>query len=94
MYKLLEQETAARPSQPKSFEPLRALVEADIEGAAATLARVPTTHPSADMPGTVGMWIVTQHKNKPAYSDLLGPAIEQLRGSDTTIGKAINAANR
>lgn len=93
MYKLLEQEISARPSEPKSYEPLRALVEADVDGAAATLARVLTTHPSADMPGTVGMWVVTLHKSKPAYSAQLGPAIERLRGSDTTIGKAINAAH-
>jgi hypothetical protein len=46
------------------------------------------------MPGAVGMWVVNLHKNKPALSDILGPAIEQLRGTDTTIGKAIKTANR
>jgi hypothetical protein len=93
MYKLLEQEIAARPAEPKSYEPLRALAEADIEGAAATLTRVLTTNPAADMPAAVGMWIVTLHQNKPTYRTLLGQAIEQLRGTDTTIGKAIKAAN-
>lgn len=93
MYKLLEQEIAARPSEPKSYEPLRALTEADVDGAAATLARVLTSYPASEMPGSVGMWIVTLHQSKPAYRDVLGPAIEQLRGSDTTIGKAIGKAN-
>ncbi|HEY7291686.1 MAG TPA: P-loop NTPase fold protein [Vicinamibacterales bacterium] len=93
MYKLLEQEIAARPSEPKSFEPLRALTEADVEGAAATLARVLTNYPASEMPGSVGMWIVTLHQNKPAYREVLGPAIEQLRATDTTIGKAIGKAN-
>ena len=94
MYKLLEQDIAARPSETKSYEPLRALTEADVEGAAATFARVLTTYPASEMPGAVGMWVVNLHKNKPALSDILGPAIEQLRGTDTTIGKAIKTANR
>jgi hypothetical protein len=93
MYKLLEQEIAARPSEPKSYEPLRALAEADVDGAAATLARVLTSHSASEMPGAVGMWLVTLHKNKPAYREILGPTIEQLRGTDTTIGKAIKTAN-
>jgi hypothetical protein len=93
MYKLLEQEIAARPSEPRSYEPLRALTEADVDGAAATLARVLTNYPASELPGSVGMWIMTLHRNKPAYREVLGPAIEQLRGSDTTIGRAIGKAN-
>jgi hypothetical protein len=93
MYKLLEQEIAARPSETKWYEALRALTEADVEGAAATLARVLITSPASEMPGSVGMWLVTLHQNKPAYRDVLGPAIEQLRGNETTIGKAIGKAN-
>ncbi|HEY3382624.1 MAG TPA: P-loop NTPase fold protein [Vicinamibacterales bacterium] len=93
MYQLLEREIAVRPADLKSYEPLRALTEADVDGAAATLARVLTNTPAPEMPGTLGLWTVTLLKNKPAYRDVLGPAVDQLRGTDTTVGKAIDTAN-
>lgn len=92
MYKLLEQEVAARPSKLSSYEPLRALVEADVEGAAATLAGVLTNNAASEMPGTLGAWIVTWHDTKPANRDVLQAAIEQLSATDTRIGKAIGVA--
>jgi hypothetical protein len=92
MYKLLEQEIAARPSDPKSYEPLRALAEAGVEGGASTFARVLMTQPASEMPGAVGMWAITLRDNNAVNRDILGPAIEQLRGTDTTIGRAIKSA--
>ncbi|HEX5370296.1 MAG TPA: P-loop NTPase fold protein [Dehalococcoidia bacterium] len=92
MYRLLEQDIAARPSDLKAYEPLRALADADIEGAGATFARVLSTHAAADMPGTVGLWAIALRDNKPAYRETLAPVIEQLRGTDTMVGKAIASA--
>ena len=94
MYKLLEQEIGVRPSEPKSYEPLRALAEAEVDGAAATLARVLLNFPASEMPGSVGMWVVNLREAKPAYGDVLGPAIEQLRVTDTMIGKALKSAKQ
>lgn len=94
MYKLLEQEIATRPSQPKSYEPLRALAEADVDGAAAVFARILMNHAASDMPGAVGMWVVTLHDTKPEYGSILKPAIEQLRATDTTIARAIQSARQ
>ena len=92
MYQLLEQEIAARPSKPMSYEPLRALAEADVEGAAATLARILTSHAASQMPGAVGLWVVNLHDSR--HLSILKPAIEQLRATDTTIGKAIQSTRR
>ena len=94
MYRLLEQEIAARPSKPASYEPLRALVEADVEGAAASLARVLTTRPPSEMPGAVGLWILNLHDAKSDVAKVLQPAIDKLRVTETTIGKAISSARR
>ena len=94
MYQLLEQEVAARPSKPMSYEPLRLLAEADVEGAAATLARILTNHAASDLPAAVGLWIVHLRDRKPTVGSILKRAIEQLRATDTTIGRAIESAGR
>lgn len=92
MYRLLEQDVAARPSDLKAYEPLRALAEADLEGAVATFARVLSNHAAAEMPGTVGMWAIALRDSKPGYREILTTVIERLRGTDTMVGKAIASA--
>jgi len=92
LYRLLEQDVAARPSDLKAYEPLRALAEANIEGAVATFARVLASHAAAEMPGTVGLWAIALRDSKPGYRDTLAPVIEQLRGTNTMVGKAITSA--
>jgi hypothetical protein len=92
MYRLLEQDVAARPSELKAYEPLRALAEADVEGAVATFARVLSSHAAAEIPGTVGMWAIALRDSKPGYREILAPVIERLRGTDTMVGRAIGSA--
>ena len=94
MYQLLEQEIAAHPSKPMSYEPLRALAEAGVEGAAATLAHVLTNHPASTMPAAVGLWVVNLHDSKPAFAGVLRSVIEKLRPTNTKIGRAIASARR
>ena len=94
MYQLLEQEIAARPSKPVSYEPLRVLAEADVDGAAATLASILTNHASSELPAAVGLWAVQLHDSKPTIRSILNRAIEKLRGTDTTIGRAIESTRR
>lgn len=92
MYRLLEQDVAARPSELKAYEPLRALAEGGIEGAVAIFARVLSSHAAAEMPGTVGMWAIALRDSKPGYREILAPVIERLRGTDTMVGRAIASA--
>jgi hypothetical protein len=94
LYRFIEQEIVNQPSDPKSYEPLRALAEADVDGAAAALAHVLTSYPPSDMPAAVGMWVVNLSNSKPHYQPLLTPVVEQLRTTETAIGKAMKAGKR
>ena len=89
MYKLLEQEVAARPSDLEPYDALRALAEQEVDGAASTLAAVLMNNPASEMPGTVGAWIITLRRRNPAYREILEPAIEQLSATETVIGRAV-----
>ena len=89
---LVEQHVVRRLDDKDGYDALRALVEADLPGAAERLARILAEQPAVKMPAAVGPDVATLLRKKVELKSLLQPAVDRLRETDAKIGKAIKNA--
>lgn len=86
---LLKGQLERHPEQKNGFDAMRALVEADVPGAADHLSGAVAEIPLGSIPGSVGMDLGMLLRKKKALAETMRPLVERLRQSpDTLIGKA------
>lgn len=92
---LLRSQIARQPNSKANFEAVRGLVDADVPGAAETLAEIITTDSLGSMPASVGMDLNVLLKKKPKLAPLFKVAAQRLRdASNTLIGKAFSEGEK
>jgi len=86
---LLKNQTSRQPGSKENFNAIRALIDADMSGAAETLADIIASGPLKAMPASVGMDLNVLLKQKTQLGPVFKAAAQKLReSSDTRIGKA------
>lgn len=92
---MLTQHVGRHPGNKAGFDALRALMDTNVQGAAAALAGVIEAGPLDPMPPSVGMDVATLLKKKPELGAVFEAAVQKLRQSTgTKIGKAFQAGER
>ena len=93
LFGLVEQHIANKPTDGKSWGPLRALADASLRGASECLASLVLKLPAARLPAALGLNLVNLHNDRTDLRATLGPVIDHLRSAPSTrIGKAVNSA--
>jgi hypothetical protein len=93
LYQLIEQRIASKPDEAPSWEALRVLADAALDGAVQSLASMLANQPPKVIPPQFGLAVVNLHNDRPGLRGVLRPAIDHLRGTNTRIGKAIQTAD-
>jgi hypothetical protein len=89
---LIEQRIVRQLADKAGFDAIRSLIEADVHGAAETLAKILLNNPLDNVPGNVGMDVLTLYQKKEALRSILDPVLAHLRKSQTTVGRAAAAS--
>ena len=93
LFGLIGQRIRNKPTDGKSWEPLRALADASVLGAPEYLASQVLKLPPAGLPAALGMHIVNLNNARIDLRPTLGPVIKHLRNFPSTrIGKAVQKA--
>ncbi len=92
LFGLIEQRISQQLKAKANFDALRALVESDIGSSARFLTRILTKYPDKEIPGAVGVDLITLSRSKPEIAETLQPAIDKLKESNSRIGKAVAGA--
>ena len=85
----LEEHVHRNSDQESSYDPLIALIEENISGAAETLANVLTNTPFTSIPPDVAVSIMEFTEDKPELKNILQPVINQLATTESRIGEAL-----
>ena len=89
----LEKHVSRHPTQEEGYDALQALIEVDIYGAAGTLARVINICPAKSIPAHVSFILLSLVKGKPELKEILQPVIDQLRKTQSQIGRSLQKQN-
>lgn len=92
LYRLIEQRISSKPDESGSWEALRVLADALVDGAAESLASALISQPPNSIPPQFGLSVVNLHNDRPNLRSILRPAIDRLGATATKVGKAIKGA--